>query len=400
MQKKFRILRTLSVWAIISLLLQLSVYAAINHRIANVSDDAAAIITTNLEATLPDAHPENVQISYAKDYLAYMVNGTFKVFNLKQNKVVFTKSPSSSNDKNMGVLNYQWLPDRNILIYFYAKKNPNPYTMVTVPVTDKSEDTNKQNQEEKGTVTPTKIEKRVNNPQLTELNTLELPDSDDSSAQPDDRNNITLDTFPAGGKILQIVSSTYTNLMYVTIKTANDVQLMEIDVMKDSRMLNKAGETISNIAASDRHGTLYIESKTNGSKQIFAVSGWNRSTVSKNTNCIILGDKAGKVYLGEVKNGYLTNIQTGNDSSDISKTVQLSSIWQGSLPLTTEHYLVGDTGEVIIYNNEKASIIANGKVKEVNLSADACYISTDGAELIQLFNDGSQTKVKVQPLQD
>ena len=156
-------------------------------------------------------------------------------------------------------------------LYFYAKKNPNPVTYVTVkpnPITENTqvptvpqqpgvEDPNQNTNREVPIVVPVepKVEKRYNNPQITELYTLELPSSDEDTA-PDDRFNKTIDSFPAGGKIEELVVSTSTNLIYLTVKNASTELLMEIDVMKNVRTINRAGETIDVMEASDRYGTL------------------------------------------------------------------------------------------------------------------------------------------------
>lgn len=405
---KFRFLRTITVWTWISLALQLSMYTVLNNSIAKVmappTQQSQKPAATTLAAVLPDANPGNVQISYAKDYLAYTANGLFKVFNLKQNKVVFVKEPAPGSDKDMGVLNYQWLPDRNTLIYFFAKKNPHAVTavMITPPetkhVSAKTEDPNAVNIKEKGAPVEPKVVKRYNNPQITELNTLEFPDSGNTTS-PNDRYNITLNNFPAGGQILQITSSTLTNLIYVTVKTGGTEQLMEIDVMKNTRMLQRSGENISNIVASDRYGTLYIESKVGKAKHILTLDSGQRHLVSTNRNYYILGDRAGKLYVGEVNNnGRLVKIMTGNDRSDQSQAFKFSPMWEGDVPYKKERVLIGSEGQVIVYSSRNVYIVYGGQVKEQTFNGKENYVSGDGAELIQLTPEGSMTKVKLEPL--
>lgn len=477
-----RKLRTLISWIMVSLMLQFSFYYILNNQVEKVmspNENKSPIVVQNLEAEIPGTNLENLQISYAKDYLAYKENGVLKVYNLKQKEVVFEKKPQASSDKNMGILYYQWLPDRDTLVYFFARKNPNPWTEVVVPVTpeatqkpvqadpaqstsntstqkpanssstntnttskqttpdstgvktqslqnlstkaalttvptstpttktqepEKVEDPN-QSPTKPATQVPetkkpeTKIEKRYNNPQITELFTLELPSSDEEGTVPDDRYNRSIDSFPAGGKITQMVVSTFTNLMYLTIQNGTSLQLMEIDIMKNVRTLNRPGEVITQMAASDKFGTLYVKSKFGKTEQILALQGWEREIISKEANDVILGDRAGTLYLGKVQEDRLINVRSASDTSD-EKSLEFKTIWEGSIPFKNpKGVIIGAKNEVITYDNKTAYIIENGKEKKMNLSGEENFISPDGVELVQLTRIGMSTKVKLQPFQ-
>jgi len=409
------------VWTLVSLLLQYGGYFYLNNQVQKVMApvEKSKPITLQLKATIPGSDLNNIQISYAKDYLAYSENGTLKVFNLKSQKVVFEKESPSATDKTLGALTYQWLPDRNTLIYFYAKKNPNPVTYVTVyppkttvqtpvktptPVEPKTEDPNQIIEKEVPKVVPKevpvepRIEKRYGNPQITELYSLELPNSDEDTA-PDDRFNQTIDTFPAGGKIEDLVVSTSTNLMYLTIKTETTELLMEIDVMKNVRTLSKSGEFIDNMAASDRYGSLYIDSKVGNTHQVIALEGTKRQIISKNINDIILGVRAGKVYIGEVENNKLLKIKTTTDLAELTDNPSLKTEWEGSIPFDTNvRTLIGANGQMVVYNHQIANIVTDGHLVETKLHGDENYVSVDGAELIQLTKSGATTLVELQPL--
>jgi len=311
------------------------------------------------QTTIPSSDLKTVQISYAKEYLAYLDNGTLRVFNFKKGKVIF-ESPSS-NDSSLGVLTYQWLPDRNTLLYFYADKNSNSGSS-----------------------------------QITELYTLELPSSDEDT-EPDNRLNQTV-KFPAGGEIEELVVSTSTNLMYFTVKKGSTEQLMEIDVMKNVRTLNKTGETIDNMVASDQHGTLYIDSKVGSTQTVIAFDAGKRKLISRNNYDKILGIRGGKVYLGEVKDNKLIKIKSITDRSNMTDSPSLKTEWTGSIPFENAHVLVGAKSQVIVYNNQMAYILTAGLLKEVPLSGDQNYVSDDGAELIRLTRQGTSTLVELQPL--
>jgi hypothetical protein len=398
-----KVLRMLLVWTIISLLLQGGVYGFADYQIGKILNPVYEPITTNLKAVIPGTNLENIQVSYAKDYLAYKENGIFKVFNLTSGKVVFEKKPEANSEKNMGVMGYQWLPDRDALIYFYSKKNPNPVSTVKVQpsktaVTSKSEDLRRSDEK---TVTPqTKTTKQNNNPWLTQLFTLEFPPSDEDGT-PDNRSNddVSLEIYPAGGVISQMVFSTYTNLIYLTVKNGAYMNLLEIDVMKDVRSLNRSGEIIANMAVSDQQGTLYLESKISSAKQIVAVKSWDRNVISKENNDIILGDRNGKLYLGRVVDNKLTRISTREDKANFNEKVNLLTFWEGSVPFENSKVVIGALGQVVIYDQETAYIIKDGKVKDVELQGQENFVSPDGAELIELTKEDNSTKVELKPLE-
>lgn len=397
-----KILRLFLVWTIISLLLQFGVYGFADYEVNKVLNPVYEPITANLKAVIPGTNLENIQISYAKDYLAYKENGVFKVFNLKKEKVVFEKSPDQDSEKNMGVMGYQWLPDRDALIYFFSKKNPNAVTTVTVQpsktaVTSRSEGSTKS--DEKTITQQPKIEKRYNNPWLTELFTLECSASDEDNP-PDNRSNddLVLEIYPAGGVINQMVFSTYTNLIYLTVKNGSYMSLLEIDVMKDVRSLNRSGEVISNMAVSDQQGTLYLDSKIGSTNQIVAVKNWDRYVISKDANDVILGDRNGKLYLGRVVDNQLTRISTREDKTNINEKVNLNPVWEGSVPFQDSHVVIGASGQVVVYDQKTAYIINNGEIKEIELRGEENYVSPDGAQLIELTKEDGSTKVELKPL--
>lgn len=421
MRKRIRII---FVWTLTSVLLQFGGYSILNNQVQNVLSPPGATvqpITTQIKATIPVADLTNIKVSYAKDYVAYMENGTLKVFNLKQNKVVFQKAPLS-NDKGLGVLMYQWLPDRNMLLYFYAKKNPHSVTYRTVyspkrtiqvpaptsgstQLIPKTEDPNQKiAREVPQTVTKEisgapHLEKQYGNPQITELYSLDLPNSDETTA-PDDRFNQTINSFPAGGKIENLVVSTSTNLMYLTVKGVSKELLLEIDVMKNVRTLSRSGETIDNMAASDRYGTLFLDSDEGGVHRVIALDGSKRQIISENNNERILGIKDGKVYIGEVQNKQLIKVKTTPDLTHMASRPSLTTEWEGAIPFNSNtNTLIGAKGQLIAYDQQTAYIETAGHLSEVKLHGDDNYISSDGAELIELTKQENSTLVELQPLQ-
>jgi hypothetical protein len=389
LKKRILLLRTIAVWTLISLILQFGLYFFLNNAVAKIMKvpqfPASQPPVYYLEADLPDSNPENIQISYTKDYLAYMDDGVFKVFNLRQNKLVFSKGPVSTDEKGLGVLNYQWLPDRNSLIYFFAKKNSSPYSIVLVPRSESS---------------PEELERvTIYTPQLTYLCTLELPNSNEDIS-PIDRENITISNFPAGGKVEQIATSTYTNLVYALIESNSAPTLMEIDVMYNVRFLQQAEETILDFTASDHLGTLFVQNQKAGDKYILAVEGENRSPIAANNNYIILGSSSNNLYIGEVIHNRLTQIFVCNDSPKLDKDdkYKLSSFWQGEIPFTEGQVGIDSQGKIVIYEANRAYIITEDGLKTKTIEGDNNFLSPDGAALIKLTKRPNGTGIQIIPL--
>ncbi|KJR44829.1 Flagellar basal-body rod modification protein FlgD [Desulfosporosinus sp. I2] len=413
MKKKLRILL---VWIFVSLCFQFGGYTLLENKIQKVmgpmDGHSEPPIAPQLKATIPGSELTNIQVSYAKDYLAYSDNGTLKIFNLKKGKVVFEKKSPSSTDQTLGVQIYQWLPDRNILLYFYAKKNPNQVTTVKVPfksipstpsIEPKTEDPNHAKIVTKEVPVEPKYEKRYGSPQLTELYSLELSNSDEDFA-PDDRINpfdplSGSEEISAAGKIEKFVVATSTNLMYLTVTKETKQQFMEIDINKTVSTLSKAKEHIDNMAISDRFATLYIDSKVGTVQQVVALSDGKRQVISKNANDRILGVRKGRVYIGEVVNHQLVKIKTTADLELIKENPSLKTEWHGSIPFNEKvKALIGANGQIVVYDNQTVSIITDGHLAEVKFQGDENYVSADGSELIQLTKQGTSTLLDLQPL--
>lgn len=414
-------------------MLQIPTYYLLNRQIEKVmTPPETQVVVRTLKTNIPGKSFENMQISYAKDYIAYEDDGVLKVYNLEQEKQIFSKA-APGNDKNLGVLYFQWLPDRNTLIYFYARKNPNPVTTEVVPVdpTPNSQSTTSESSGTQNTArtqsnpstqatnsntiktedphqastVPTKpaqqqrVVTRYNNPQITDLYTLELPESSDTTTQPDDRFNESINSFPTGGKITNMVVSTFTNLMYLTIKSGTNLQLMEIDVMKNVRNLNRSAEVITETAASDKFGTLYIESKIGKLKTIQALEGSKRQTISDDEKETILGNREGTLYLGKIEGNNLVQIRAAAENADSAK-LEFKTVWEGSIPFENSKVIIGINKQIVIYSNQIANIIqSDGQQKQVNLSGKENFISQDGAELVELTPNGNTTDIELKPLE-
>ena len=196
-----------------------------------------------------------------------------------------------------------------------------------------------------------------------------------------------------------MVVSTFTNLLYLAIENNGKFQLMEIDIMKNVRTLNQAGEVITQMAASDKFGTLYAKSTSGKSERIIGLQGWNREVVSDDADDVILGNREGMLYLGNIKDDKLVSIRSGEENSE-EKSLKFTTVWEGSIPYDdAKDVIIGANGEIIVYNDLTAYIIKDGSDKEVKLDGEENYISSDGVEVIQVTRVGMSTKVKLHPLQ-
>lgn len=456
MKKKLRKkLRILLAWTIAALLFQFAGYSFFNAQVLKVLSPAASgPITVKLKATIPGGELENVQVSYAKDYLAYTENGGLKVFNLVSGKVVFEKTAPAAADKKSGVIMYQWLPDRNTLLYFHVRKNPNASGTVAFssaktsrsnsirlltytnnepavpdtedprqePPKDTSGDSSKQNSAgsakdpskdslqdsskdsakdgSKDTPeVPAAPPKKYVNPQITEIYSVKFPNSKEETA-PEEQLKETVTNFPAGGEMEKLVVSTPTNLLYFTLKNEAATLLREINVMGYTTALNKSGETIDNMVASDQNAALYINSKIGKTRQVLALDGTKRYVISENNSDRILGVRAGTVYIGEVEDNKLVRIKTTADLANLEDNPSLKREWEGSIPFDSEtQVFIGFKGQIIIYTDPTAYIVASGKLTETHFQGEENYLSLDGAEVIQLTREGDSTLAELQPVE-
>lgn len=370
-------LKIFLIWTFIASLIEISSFALLNHQVAQVMapPTTAAPKAAGLKTSLPDAETGNVQLSYSKDYLSYISQGTLKVFNLKANQVVFEKQPLA----NEGIINYQWLPDRDILLYFYGK----------VPSTQAQGSSYKPTSS-----TASDISSSV------ELHTVDFPASTDKTTPPDDRVNKTINHFPSGGQIPCIQFSTQTNLIFFTIAAQSGMnEIMEIDVNQNCKIEYKPGETIHNIAVSDRDGLLYTTVKSGALQKTFAMdgweSGWQRRMISTNREDTILGVKDGTVYIGQVQDGNLTAVLTTPDMNN--SALNLNTLWTGSIPFDdSTHSLINNYGQLIIYNTTGVHIL-NGLAKDIPLRGNFT-LSVDGSELVTFSSNGTSTIVELKAL--
>lgn len=410
MKKK---LRTLLVWIIVASLFEVGLVALLNYKVQYMmgwtepENNKESIIT----ATIPSINMENIQISYDNSYIAYMEKGTLKIFNVKKDKVVFEKESPSAADKTLGVLNYQWLPDRNVLVYFYAEnvKTVSETKVYSKKVLDKYTQSETPNPSGAGkdntpsTIEEPQIIKKYIDKPVIEWYSLEFPNSDEEAAPKETKNEFSGGShdIPTGAKIDKIAVSPMTNMTYFTTSNAGNQKLFKITIMKKVSAIPNVVD-ISGMAVSDLYDTVYVKCKVDSAQQILAINNDSRAMITNNPDHTILGVKNGKVYIGEVKNDRLTKIMTTKDLKTPSANPRLETVWEGSIPFNKDtHTHITADGPIIVYDNQTARMIADdGKLTEIALGGETNYISEKGKALnvIQLTRSDISTRVEIKPL--
>ncbi len=394
-----RKLRTFMVWGLISVLMQVGFLYYVERQIDAGSVSAApqppVIVQTTLE--LPQADVKNLQASYHKDYLAYTDSQGLKVVDVKTSKVVFKENKPVKGQ----ILDYHWLPDRNILLFFVAKPNPKPKPKPVVEVQPKTEVLNKEDPQAKPQPAPSRPKPApYYNPQVTELYSVDFGFSLDAGSGPDSRLESVLSGFPAGGVIQAVDFSTFTNLIYLTVKTSYGQILYEIDVMRNISQLQRSGEKIVRISTSDKRGTLYVQSVLYGVPQIIAVKHAVRQQLLRGSQYILLGEADNKVMVGVLEGDSLVKVLSIPDTGLKDKTSDKTSLeWQGNIPWKEYNVISGSGDFLVFYGNDGAVVLDKGKQRTVTFSGKENYLTADGREVMELTPNADGTaKVLFKPL--
>jgi hypothetical protein len=92
------------------------------------------------------------------------------------------------------------------------------------------------------------------------------------------------------------------------------------------------------------------------------------------------------------------NIRSAADTD--KEKMEFKTIWEGSIPYKNhKDVIIGSKNEIIIYDNQGAYIVADGKETQLELNGEENYISSDGVQLIQITRVGTSTQVKLRPLE-
>ncbi|MDA8442437.1 MAG: hypothetical protein M0Z55_08680 [Peptococcaceae bacterium] len=405
--RKLILIRTLIIWFLISVFLQVGFLFILNsHLKSNVQAATLKKTTPVIVQTvvnLPETGLSDLQASFDKHYMAYTDNQGLKVYDVKGKKQIF----AVASPANGQILHYKWLPDRNILLYVVEK--PNPYSRpAAIPkyATETVAKTPTEDPNQKPITSTTTVRKLVGytqpyyNPQLTQLYSVDFGEGyDTANAAPTQRYESDID-IPPGGVIQGMEFSTFTNLIYMPVQTKYGDILYEIDVMRVITELQRPGEKIGNISASDTLGTLYVQSQLDGINQIITVKRHVRKQLLSGSQYMLLGQEDSKVMIGVMQNNVLTKVismpDTGMDSPNPSQT---TVEWQGNIPWQDYQVIAGTGDFLVFYNVHGAVVLHGGTIKNVTFTGEHNYLTSDGREVMEINEQANGTTlVKFQPL--
>ena len=404
-----RKLRTILIWGLVSVGLQIGFLYYLEHQIkgdanASTTPQPPKIIQTTVSLT--GTNIKNLQASYNKDYLAFYDSQGFKVVAIKTGKVVFEEAKPAKGE----LLGYHWLPDRNTLLFVTTRANPKAKGSSVVSRSEPNfrplikEDPLEKTPSTTPATTPTPAPAPKPAPpaipsQLTELYTVDFAATDEESP-PDRKLGRRLDGFPAGSTIQSMDVSTYTNLIYLMVKTSNGQLVYEIDVMANVRTVQRSGEKISRMVVSDKKGTLYLQSILSGTPQIVAVKHSGREQVLKGSEYVLLGVDAGKLLVGLVQEGHLSSILSLNDQGVQDKSSsKTSTMWTGQIPWKSSDSVEVSNNFISLFDGQRIVVLDNGKERAVTPSGDDNYLTSDGREVMEVRPNGDGTvQVNFKPL--
>lgn len=374
----FRKIRSFLVGALFTTLIVLGSLNYLNGRIsqpaiANVSKTTVSAKT----ALLPSADASDVQLSQDDQYIAYKDKEGLKVYNTKTSKIVYQGDKNQFKD----TLFYEWLPDKNILLFIsHASNQTNQTSAKTVASSTKT---------------------TVSKLGVPELYSVDFSGEVSSGTTYSARSECKLSNYPQGGVVQQMSLSTYTNLIYLTVKMGSSEKLLQIDVMRNIVDLAHPGEKISRISASDEQGTLYIQSVYHGVAQIVAVNQkTTRRQLFKGSQYVLMGQEGNKVMIGVLANGNLTKVLSIPDTGLSTKAnLETTTEWEGNIPWKDYQVTYGSNGAIIMYDTLEAIVLDHGNQRNITMKGSSNSLTLNGQEIVEVTPGETETTVSVSPLQ-
>jgi len=297
-----------------------------------------------LNTDLAEAHSFN--LSFNNRYLAYLSAGILEVVDLLQNKKIY--SSEGSGGPNLGspaVLAYQWLPDRNSLVFIL--RGIQQQNVVNALYTL---DLENMLSAEAGSVEASLV--RALNLPIQEISSIEI--------------------------------STYTNNAYLFYRSDGARQrLARIDIMKNINSLDREGEEIEAVSVSNKYGKVYVQRKDGG---IYMLSGNARELVSDNTADILLGSFEDKVLVARVLNGQLLQIRSySGQGGRIVPEPEL--FWQGEIPFQRPERVICTESRVILQSAQgvEVALAGGGSLRPELNNGDIPVVSPNG-RLMMVIN--------------
>jgi len=272
--------------------------------------------------------PENLSLSYNNRFLAYINEGSLVVIDLINNNPVLISNKKFENiPENYKILNFKWLPDRNILLYFCSVKidNDNFIILCTLELIETGE-------------------------KVTVNNVLEREYS-----VPDE-----------GYDIEKIQVSTYTNVIYYLSAHNNKKELNKIDLMKNINKINYNDENIIDFFVSNKSGTAYVNSNIKKENHIYELMGNNKNLILEDDSISLLGCINSKVFLGKIDNNLLNEVSYFKEDD---KEVKIN-VWKGKIAANGLETFISDNERMFFMTKDKITMIdslGNQKIIKNNI---------------------------------
>lgn len=237
----------------------------------NSSDFNIKEVSTNNESKdydtkLPD-NAENIQCSYNGQYISYDVDSKFYIYDASANK----SKEYITTDSEKAILNYKWLPDRNMIVMAEKKKNDNGKSVIS----------------------------------LVNFN----------AKTGDEKSIIDLTSYSSGLEVDDIATTTLAGVSYVSIssKDSDYATLYRIDINNEMKKVKTAVKSIGQMqVCPQKDNLIYCDSSkkiyysyTNAKNNKIKLSGnggYDLLDIDNNSNVYlgtISGDKVSKIIYGQ-----------------------------------------------------------------------------------------------------
>lgn len=356
--------KTILIWSLISILWQTAGYYFLNQKISEImnpnlsssSNTVSGLQTTDSKETdfaLSYSKISEPSVSYDDRYLVFRSGTSLEMYDFNQRKVIWEES----SFPNGRILTYQWLPDRDSLLLFISGTGSDP-----------------------------------EKPHIKTL-TLHSIEIDSTTSQVTDRFAATLPLALQTAQITDVCLSTTTNLLYFCAEQGNRSFLYEVDVMKNVKLLNHAGENIRHLAVSPNTGAVYFNSSTSNTDQIMAFNHSTRVQVASNPHDVVLGLWNQNLYVGTVEGGNLVKIWTTTDNQPSTLRPNFNLYWEGKIPWNSSSKMTMSGYDLLISSVNQLYRISLKKTDTI-ANSGAPFFSQSGKYYWQVNTDSANVLIK------
>ncbi|MGH4118393.1 hypothetical protein [Clostridium sp.] len=329
-------MKRISIWIIVSLSIQGLVLFYLNQYFSTVDsnvvskkvEDDKSDIVKNIDITVPK-NAENILVSYDAKYLSYFENEKLRISNCKDGSI-----KNIEVEEGNKISFYEWLPDRNRMIFVEKKNNDESSDLVLYSYD-------------------------ISKGEKVKIKDLEW-------------NNTK-------SEVEDIQVSTLTGVTYVKGSNRDGIsRIYRFDRMGTMTKINTIPKFVSNIELVRREDKLVYEGLVYNS--IYVTGREQAITIKDVDKLTLIGtDDDDNVYLGEIKDNITSKIYYGqiSDDTDEWKDIDLQN------PSEKKDLFVSSVGKV--YQNDSL----RGVVKELKSGMLTSY----KGKLLQLYTKGIVTLV-------